>query len=248
MSQANSQNGSGNTIGADMAADMAKDMAHVLVVDDDRRLRELLSRYLAENGFRVTTAENAADARARLKGLDFDLLIVDVMMPGESGLDLTAALRAKSAVPILMLTAMGEADDRIAGLESGADDYLAKPFEPRELVLRIRRILDRTRKSITDSKTVTFGDCIFDIPSERLTRNSQTVHLTTTEASLLSSLARHAGETLSREELGRISGEVGTDRAIDVQVTRLRRKIEADPKLPRYICTVRGSGYVLRLD
>lgn len=223
-------------------------MAHVLVVDDDRRLRELLSRYLAENGFRVTTAENAADARARLKGLDFDLLIVDVMMPGESGLDLTADLRAKSAVPILMLTAMGEADDRIAGLERGADDYLAKPFEPRELVLRIRRILDRTRRNIAESGTITFGECVFDIPSERLTRGGQTVHLTTTEAKLLVSLARHTGQTLSREELGRLSGEIGTDRAIDVQVTRLRRKIETDPKLPRHICTVRGSGYVLRLD
>jgi two-component system phosphate regulon response regulator OmpR len=247
LSQANSHDGPGNSLGA-KTGDMAADMPHVLVVDDDRRLRELLSRYLAENGFRVTTAENAANARARLKGLDFDLLIVDVMMPGESGLDLTAALRAKSAVPILMLTAMGEADDRIAGLERGADDYLAKPFEPRELVLRIQRILDRTRKSVADSGPVTFGDCVFDIPSERLTRDGQTVHLTTTEANLLGSLARHAGETLSREELSRISGEVGTDRAIDVQVTRLRRKIETDPKLPRYICTVRGRGYVLRLD
>jgi two-component system phosphate regulon response regulator OmpR len=220
---------------------------HILVVDDDRRLRQLLSRYLSENGFRVTTAENARSARAKLHGLDFDLLVLDVMMPGESGLQFTESLRAGSAVPILMLTAMGEAEDRIAGLERGADDYLPKPFEPRELVLRIRRILARTERPEAEG-IVALGKCAFDLAREELTRGGRRVHLTSTEAGLLRVLARRAGETLSREELGRASGESGSDRAIDVQVTRLRRKIEPDPRLPRYICTVRGKGYVLRPD
>ncbi len=224
------------------------DATHILVVDDDRRLRELLSRYLSENGFRVTTAEHAAAARARLGGLDFDLLIVDVMMPGETGLELTQSLRADSEVPILMLTAMAEAADRIAGLERGADDYLAKPFEPRELVLRIRSILARSRDRQTSGGSVRFGDCVFDIGREQLTRGGQVVHLTTTEANLLRTLAQHAGEVLSREELSRISGENGSDRAIDVQVTRLRRKVERDPRGPQFLCTVRGRGYVLRAD
>lgn len=226
----------------------AVDGPHILVVDDDRRLRDLLSRYLGANGFRVTVAENAKSARAKLQGLDFDLLVMDVMMPGETGFELTEALRRTSAVPILMLTAMGEADDRITGLESGADDYLAKPFEPRELVLRIRRILARTRTAQPADNTVALGDCVFDIDRVTLTRGGERVHLTTTEATLLRTLARHAGEVLSREDLSRIAGEPGSDRTIDVQVTRLRRKIEADPKLPRYICTVRGRGYVLRPD
>jgi two-component system phosphate regulon response regulator OmpR len=233
---------------ADAQRAIAPDAAHILVVDDDRRLRELLSRYLTENGFRVSTAENAEQARARLAGIDFDLLIVDVMMPGESGLELTGSLRAKSGVPILMLTAMVEADDRIKGLEQGADDYLAKPFEPRELVLRIQRILGRTRGTRTEDNVLTFGDCRFDLTRELLTRGAQTVRLTTTEVHLLAALARHAGRILSREELVNLSGENGSDRAIDVQVTRLRRKIEPDPRLPRYLCTVRGQGYVLRPD
>lgn len=226
----------------------ATDAPHILVVDDDRRLRDLLSRYLRENGFRVTTAEDSKAARARLAGLDFDLLIVDVMMPGESGLDLTQSLRSGGTVPILMLTAMGEAEDRIKGLERGADDYLVKPFEPRELVLRIRSILARAGQARPAGNVVRFGDCVFDPSRLELRRGGQIVRLTTTEANLLRTLARHAGEVLNREELGRISGEAGSDRAIDVQVTRLRRKIEDDPRLPRYICTVRGQGYVLRPD
>jgi len=231
-----------------MAAVESHDVPHILVIDDDRRLRDLLSRYLGENGFRVTTAESARAARARLAGLDFDLLVVDVMMPGETGLEFTESLRRDSTVPILMLTAMGEAEDRIKGLEHGADDYLAKPFEPRELVLRLRRILSRTETLRAAAGRIALGTCEFDVASDRLTRGGQPVHLTTTEASLLRTLARHPGEILGREELGRISGESGSDRAIDVQVTRLRRKIEPDPKLPRYICTVRGRGYVLRPD
>ncbi len=219
---------------------------HILVVDDDRRLRELLSLYLMDNGFRVTTAADAAQARARMRGLDFDLLVLDLMMPGENGLDLTQSLRAESTVPILMLTAMGETEDRIKGLERGADDYLPKPFEPRELVLRIRNILYRTDPRGTTAGTIAFGDCHFDLDRGELTRNGHLVRLTTTEASLLKSLAQRAGETLNREELRLASGEASSGRAIDVQVTRLRRKIEPDPKLPRYLCTVRGKGYVLR--
>jgi two-component system phosphate regulon response regulator OmpR len=221
---------------------------HILVVDDDRRLRDLLSRYLAENGFRVTTAENATQARARLAGLAFDLLVLDVMMPGESGLELTESLRVNNPVPILMLTAMGEAEDRIAGLERGADDYLAKPFEPRELVLRLRGILARTTRPGSADGRVTFGDCVFHIGREELTCGGQPVRLTSTESNLLKVLAQHPGETLGRDELMHMSGEGGSARSIDVQVTRLRRKIEPDPRLPRYIRTVRGKGYMLRLD
>ncbi len=221
---------------------------HILVVDDDRRLRQLLGRYLVENGFRVTTASDAAQARARMLGLDFDLLVLDLMMPGESGLDFAQSLRGESAVPILMLTAMGETEDRIKGLERGADDYLPKPFEPRELVLRILRILERAEPHAAAVGAITFGDCRFDLGRDELTRGGQLVRLTTAEANLLKSLARRAGEPLDREALRRASGETGSNRSIDVQVTRLRRKIEPDPKMPRYLCTVRGKGYVLRPD
>lgn len=221
---------------------------HILVVDDDRRLRQLLSRYLLENGFRVTTASDAGQARARMRGLDFDLLVLDLMMPGESGLDFARSLRSESSVPILMLTAMGETEDRIKGLERGADDYLAKPFEPRELVLRILRILERAKPQPGPAEAINFGDCRFDLEREELTRDGVLVRLTTTEANLLKSLARRAGDPLDREALRKASGEGGSDRAIDVQVTRLRRKIEPDPKIPRYLCTVRGKGYMLRVD
>ncbi len=227
------------------------DEPHILVVDDDRRLRQLLSRYLAENGFRVTTAADAAQARARMAGLDFDLLVLDLMMPGESGLDFAKAMRAGSRVPILMLTAMGETEDRIAGLERGADDYLVKPFEPRELVLRILRILERASGRPGDGAgagAVAFGNCRFDPGRDELIRDGQVVRLTTTEAGLLRSLARRPGQPVDREALRQAGGEAASDRAIDVQVARLRRKIEPDPKMPRYLCTVRGKGYVLRAD
>jgi two-component system phosphate regulon response regulator OmpR len=223
---------------------------HILVVDDDRRLRQLLSKYLNENGFRVTTAADAAQARGCMRGLDFDLLVLDLMMPGESGLDFAQSMRGETMVPILMLTAMGETEDRINGLERGADDYLVKPFEPRELVLRISRILERTaaRPEKPGGIPVSFGDCLFDPARDELTRQGQLVRLTTSETVLLRSLALRAGEAMDREALRQASGEAATDRAIDVQVTRLRRKIEPDPKLPRYLCTVRGKGYVLWAD
>ncbi len=219
---------------------------HILVVDDDTRLRELLRKYLVENGFLVTTAHDAAAARANLAGLDFDLLVLDVMMPGEDGLELTRAIRRDSRVPILLLTAMGEAEDRINGFERGADDYLVKPFEPRELVLRIQTILRRTETTMPAE--VRFGGHRFDVPRKQLLYGDRPIHLTTNEASLLRSLARNAGVTMSRDALIRDSRIDGNARTVDVQVTRLRRKIEPDPRAPRYLRTVRGEGYVLVPD
>ena len=225
---------------------------HILVVDDDARLRELLSRFLGENGFRVTTAKDAADARAKLAGLSFDALVLDVMMPGESGLDLTRSLRAGSDVPVLLLTALGEIENRIDGLAGGADDYLVKPFEPRELVLRLGAILRRARAGQPPAApaptTVALGEYVFDLAREELTKRGRPVRLTGAEISLLKVFAENPGRALSRDELIRRSRIGGNDRTVDVQVTRLRRKIEHDPRLPRYLQTVRGEGYMLRPD
>lgn len=225
---------------------MQQDAPHILVVDDDTRLRGLLQRYLTEKGFRVSTAAEGAEARAKMAAIAFDLLVLDVMMPGESGLALTRALRTeKSEVPVLLLTARGEAEDRIDGLESGADDYLSKPFEPRELVLRINAILRRTQQPEESApEQVHFGGFRFDLKREELHEGDRPVHLTAAEASLLAALAQHAGETMSREALSTESPAIGTGRAIDVQMTRLRRKIEKNPKFPRYLRSVRGVGYV----
>jgi two-component system phosphate regulon response regulator OmpR len=227
---------------------MAGDQPHILVVDDDRRLRELLKKYLCDSGYRVTTAADAADARARLASLAFDVIVLDVMMPGESGLDLTRSLRRASSVPILLLTAMGEPADRIRGFETGADDYLPKPFEPRELLLRIQSILRRIPPRPEGPAEVRLGEYCFDLAREQLHCGADPVHLTSAEASLLKALARNAGTAVSREELSRQCRTGANVRTIDVQVTRLRRKIEPDPKLPRYLQTVRGRGYVLRPD
>jgi two-component system phosphate regulon response regulator OmpR len=230
---------------------MTEEMPHILVVDDDRRLRELLRKYLAEQGFRVTVAADAAEARAHMAGIAFDLIVLDIMMPGETGLELTTALRAESKVPILLLTAMAEAEDRIAGLESGADDYLPKPFEPRELVLRIRTILRRVpppQEPPATPREVRFGQHSFDIDRRLLRRGTEEVRLTTVEADLLTALAKSAGTPLSREELSRQAGTAGNSRAVDVQMARLRRKIEPFPRFPRYLQTVRGRGYMLRPD
>lgn len=223
------------------------DPAHILVVDDDVRLSRLLARYLGESGFAVTVAGDAADARSKLASLAFDLIILDVMMPGESGLDFAQDLRGRSAVPILMLTAMGETEDRIAGLERGVDDYLVKPFEPRELLLRIHSILRRAPQPQIP-KHVRMGDLEFDLTRGELSRAGRYVRLTAVEAGLLQTLAAAPGVTFTREELIEMSGAAGGDRAVDVQVTRLRRKIERDPRDPRYLQTVRGKGYVLKPD
>jgi two-component system phosphate regulon response regulator OmpR len=223
---------------------------HLLVVDDDARLRELLRRYLTDQGFRVTAAVDAAEARAKLQAFAFDLLIVDVMMPGEDGYSFTQSLRATSRIPILMLTAMAEAKNRIAGLERGADDYVVKPFEPRELVLRIRNILSRvpaTRESEPGIE-LRFGLYRLDVRRGELYRGAEPVRLTAAETALLLALARKPGEAVSREDLSLEAELKGTLRGVDVQMTRLRRKIEADPKFPRFLQTVRGTGYVLKPD
>lgn len=227
---------------------MEPDVPHILVVDDDDRLRELLRKFLSENGFLVSVACDTADARARLAGLTFDLIVLDLMMPGENGLDFADDLRSKSAVPILMLTAMGEPEDRITGLEKGADDYLSKPFEPRELLLRIRSILRRVPEPTAAPVEISMGDVIYDPKSERLSRQGHPIRLTSIEAALLGALSEHPGTIMSREDLIERTDASGGGRAIDVQVTRLRRKIEPDQKLPRYLQTVRGKGYVLRPD
>jgi two-component system phosphate regulon response regulator OmpR len=226
------------------------DDAHVLVVDDDARLRTLLSRYLAENGFRVSTANHAEDARDKLRFLSPDALVLDVMMPGETGLALTSALRAENAtVPILLLTARGAPEDRIVGFESGADDYLGKPFEPRELVLRLRAMLRRVaaRAEAAPSGPLRLGRLEFDTGRGELSGPEGVVHLTGGEGALLAALAARPNEVLTREDIVAALGmdETG-ERAIDVQVTRLRRKIEVDPREPRFLHTVRGRGYVLK--
>ncbi len=224
--------------------------AHVLVVDDDPRLRALLQRYLMEQGFRVSTAGNAADARRLLGAMQPDLMVLDVTMPGETGLALTRALRQDGhGMPILLLTARGEPEDRIAGLEAGSDDYLGKPFEPRELLLRLRALLRRIGPPApTDNdRPIQLGEMAFDPVRGLLEGGRGTVHLTGGEAALLTVLARRPNEVLSREAIARVldMDEAG-ERAIDVQVTRLRRRIETDPREPRFLQTVRGRGYVLR--
>ncbi len=229
---------------------------HILVVDDDNRLRGLLRRFLSENGFRVSVAANAAEARRTLQSLDFDLLVLDVMMPGENGFALVKSLRETKTVPILMLSALGETDNRIEGLERGADDYLPKPFEPRELVLRLRALLRRARAEPAPAPApaaaqpigVRLGELRFDSARMLLLRGEAAIRLTTAEAALLGLLAERPGEVMSRETLTERVGIAGGARAVDVQVTRLRRKIEPDPKFPRYLQTVRGRGYVLRPD
>lgn len=220
---------------------------HILVVDDDERIRTLLARYLTSQNYRVTTAEHAADAADKLASVSFDLLIVDVMMPGQNGFDFVQDLRKRgNAVPVILLTARGEAEDRIRGLETGADDYLPKPFEPRELTLRINAILKRAaRPAPVASTTATrFGDFSFDAVRGELKRGEELVPLTTGEAQLLRILARSPGQTVPRAALADPS-TAGESRAVDVQITRLRRKIEADPRNPRFLQTVWGEGYVL---
>ncbi|GAB2174680.1 response regulator [Dongia sp. agr-C8] len=236
------------------------DQPHILVVDDDRRIRDLTARFLSEQGFNVVTANDAADARDKMKSLAFDLLVLDIMMPGENGLELTVSLRAESDVPILLLTARSETEDRIAGFETGADDYLTKPFEPKELVLRIQSILKRARtapRAAPQRRVIKFGEFLFELDRRRLFRGEEPVYLTEAETDLLAELCNRAGEVVSRDELTSSSGpetdeatatEAGGSRQVDVQVTRLRRKIEVDPRFPRYLQTVRGRGYLLQPD
>jgi two-component system phosphate regulon response regulator OmpR len=226
-------------------ARLTDDAPHLLVVDDDRRIRDLLSRFLMSEGYRVTTAETAADARAKLIGLNFDLLVLDVMMPGETGIELAKSIREKSAVPILMLTARHETESRIEGLQAGADDYLAKPFEPRELSLRIASILKRAQPAATPApESVRFGKFVFHIARGELRDGEEGVRLTDRERDMLRVLAATPGETVPRLALAG-GGDASSERAVDVQVNRLRRKIEQNPANPLYIQTVRGVGYRL---
>jgi two-component system phosphate regulon response regulator OmpR len=227
-------------------AALPDDAPHLLIVDDDRRIRALLSRYLTAEGYRITTAENVPDARTKLSGLSFDLLILDVMMPGESGFDLVKTIRTTSSVPILMLTARTEAENRISGFEYGADDYVAKPFEPRELSLRVASILRRAAQPSPAPvpEQVCFGPFVFDNTRGELRRGEEVVHLTDREREMLRLLAATPNETVSRLALAG-NGIAAGERAVDVQINRLRRKLETDPTNPLLIQTVRGIGYRL---
>jgi two-component system phosphate regulon response regulator OmpR len=228
-----------------LPATLPDDAAHLLVVDDDRRIRDLLSRFLTGEGYRVTTAESAADARAKLAGLSFDLLVLDVMMPGESGFDLAKALRGASNVPILMLTARDGSESRIKGLEMGADDYLSKPFEPRELSLRIASILKRAQPAATPAaESLRFGPFVYHLTRGELRRGEEVIRLTDREREMLRILSATPGETVARLALAGNGGTV-SERAVDVQVNRLRRKIERNPANPMFVQTVRGIGYRL---
>jgi two-component system, OmpR family, phosphate regulon response regulator OmpR len=221
------------------------DAPHLLVVDDDRRIRALLSRFLHGEGYRVSTADTAADARAKLAGLKFDLLILDVMMPGESGFDFASTIRATSNVPILMLTARDEKENRIKGLEIGADDYLAKPFEPRELALRVANILKRALPPVAaPAESVRFGPFVYHLVRGELRKGDEVIRLTDREREMLRVLTASVGETVPRQALAG-SGEAVSERTVDVQVNRLRRKIERDPGNPLIVQTVRGVGYRL---
>ncbi len=231
---------------------MSANAAHLMIVDDDERIRTLLRKFLMNNGYLVTAARDAAHARRILGGLDFDLIVIDVMMPGEDGVSLCRDLRLRRATPIMLLTAKSEAADRIAGLEAGADDYLAKPFEPKELLLRINAILRRVPEAAQAGPvTLSLGAMRYAADRGELWEGERLVHLTSTEGELMRLFARRPGAPWARAELTRAlgrGGDVAQERAIDVQITRLRRKLEADPRQPRYLQTVRGEGYMLAPD
>jgi two-component system phosphate regulon response regulator OmpR len=220
---------------------------HVLIVDDDQKIRALLGRFLTSNGFRVTEAADAAAARSYMRGLAFDLVLLDVMMPGECGLSLARDLKATRPVPICMLTALADTEDRINGLEAGVDDYVPKPFEPRELLLRIRNILRRGQTQGAPRDEIRMGPCVFNITRGELKRDDETIKLTERERDLMRLFAQRIGLAVARHELSN-DESTGSERAIDVQINRLRRKIEADPSNPVYLQTVRGKGYILYTD
>lgn len=222
-----------------------EDKAHILVVDDDDRLRALLKKYLREQGFMVTAAADAAEARRLMGWFAFDLTVLDVMMPGESGVDLLQSMAEEEKGNVLMLSAMGEAEDRVRGLEVGAQDYLVKPFEPKELVLRIKTILKRSSMERPRLLAITFGDFYFDFALSQLKRGEENVYLTSSEMAILKKLAENAGKPVAREELAKLMAGVGNERAVDVQITRLRKKIEESEGRPMHLQTVRGAGYVL---
>lgn len=228
---------------------IADDARHILVVDDDTRIRELLTQYLMRNNYRVTAAESAADARNKMAGLDFDLMILDVMMPGEDGVSLAKSIRdSHRDVPILMLTARSEIEQRIEGLEAGVDDYVTKPFDPRELLLRVSNIIKRaTPTDVNAVEQVVFGSYTFILAKRELRKNGEVIRLTERERDILARFTAVPGQTVPRHELVVDPADIG-ERTIDVQINRLRRKIELDPANPRYLQTVRGIGYRLSIE
>lgn len=223
------------------------DAPHILVVDDDQRIRDLLARYLVQNGYRVTTASDAATARSSMRGLAFDLILLDWMMPGETGIDLARELTVQTDVPVCMLTARTDPEQRVVGLEAGVEDYIHKPFEPRELLLRLRNILRRGQANNGNSEEIRMGGFIFHIVRGELKRGDETIKLTERERELLRQFAGKPGQPIPRYELSS-DESTGSERAIDVQINRLRRKIETDPSNPVYLQTVRGKGYILYVD
>ncbi|CAI8311688.1 MAG: DNA-binding response regulator [SAR116 cluster bacterium] len=222
--------------------------SHILVVDDDQRLLELLKKFLEESGFRVTGASDTDQANAYMNGIHFDLLVIDIMMPGKTGIEWLIELRESTTIPAIFLTALGETEDRIDGLSAGADDYLPKPFEPRELILRITRILDRSLTAPNGYSDIIFGNFVFNLESRKLSKDEILIHLTTSEQDLLSCFANAPNKTLSREDLIELLEERMQGRSIDVAIARLRSKIENDPKQPYYLTTVRNLGWKLQID
>ena len=225
---------------------MNKDMFHILVVDDDNRIRELVREYLAENNFLVTTAKDAIDAKKKLEIIKFDILILDIMMPGESGLSLTKEVKKNNPTPIILLTAKGETKDRIEGLELGADDYLGKPFEPKELLLRIKNILNKVKKPIPKDE-IYLGNTLVNLKKLYIKIEEKIIKINPQEKKVLLKMLEYPGEVFSRDDIGKIIN-ISKERTIDVMITRLRQKIEADPKNPKYLQTIRGSGYVLWIE
>ena len=225
---------------------MEKFKAHILIVDDDDRIRELVKQYLNENDYLVTTANSAEDAKEKVNIIKFDIIILDIMMPGQSGLDFTNENKKKINTPIILLTAKGETSDRIEGLEIGADDYLAKPFEPKELVLRIKNILDKT-KSKSQKRVVNFSNINIDLNKSLIIKNNREFKINNTEKIILEKMINSPGETFTREEIGKLIN-LDKERSIDVIITRLRKKIETNPKNPKFLQTIRGAGYVLWIE
>ena len=225
---------------------MENNKNHILIVDDDDRIRNLLKDYLSENKYIVSTAENANQAKERLKYIKADIIILDVMMPGQDGYDLTKEIKAETKVPIILLTAKGEVENRIKGLELGADDYLGKPFEPKELLLRIKNIINK-RVKIDLKSTHIIGSATVDLNKMTVILNNKSKKINVSEKKVLLEMLANPGTTYSREEIGKISG-INQERSIDVMITRLRQKLEIDPKNPKYLQTIRGSGYVLWVE
>ena len=225
---------------------MENSKLHILVVDDDDRIRDLLKDYLSENHYMVSTAENAEDAKKKLEFIKFDILILDVMMPGQNGYELTKQIKKKMKIPIILLTAKGEVENRIRGLELGADDYIGKPFEPKELLLRIQNIMSSKNK-IDPNNNYKVGEAIIDLNKMTINLNDKKRKINNSEKKVLIEMLSNPGKTYSREEIGKISG-ISQERSIDVMITRLRQKIEINPKNPKYLQTIRGSGYVLWIE